>query len=77
MAPLPHFAGGTSAACLGGYQLGVNAATKNRDAAIDFAAWMSSPATQLTFALEPGLAPTRPDRVRRSELARSSPSCKR
>ena len=29
VAPLPHFPGGTSAACLGGYQYGVNAATKN------------------------------------------------
>ena len=54
VAPLPHFAGGSSAACLGGYQLGVNAATKNRDAAVDFAAWMSSPSTQLTIAKAAG-----------------------
>ena len=60
VAPLPHFAGGRSAACLGGYQFGVNAATKKREAAIDFLTWMSSPATQLRFALQLGIAPTRP-----------------
>ncbi|MBB5751583.1 ABC transporter substrate-binding protein [Prosthecomicrobium pneumaticum] len=58
--PLPHFAGGSSAACLGGYQYGVNAATKNREAAIDFLTWMSSPEIQLHFALQLGIAPTRP-----------------
>ena len=63
---LPHFPGGKSAACLGGYQYGVNAATKNREAAIDFLTWMSSPATQLRFALQLGIAPTRPGRVRGS-----------
>ena len=73
VAPLPHFAGGSSAACLGGYQLGVNAATKNRDAAVDFAAWMSSPSTQLTIAKEQGLAPTRPDLMDDQELAKSQP----
>jgi len=58
--PLPHFAGGESAACLGGYQYGINAATQNREAAVDFLTWMSSPATQLHFALQLGIAPTRP-----------------
>ncbi len=52
VAPLPHFAKGKSAACLGGYQYGVNAATKNRDAAIEFLKWLSSPETQLRFAVE-------------------------
>ena len=58
--PLPHFPGAKSAACLGGYQYGVNASTKNREAAVDFVTWMSSPATQLHFATDLGLAPTRP-----------------
>ena len=57
--PLPHFPGGSSAAALGGYQYGVNAATQNRDAALDFVRWMSSPETQLRFAVQLGLAPTR------------------
>jgi len=73
VAPLPHFPGGRSAACLGGYQYGVNASTKGRDAAIDFVRWMSSPATQLHFATELGLAPTRPDVFDDPRLAQSQP----
>jgi trehalose/maltose transport system substrate-binding protein len=60
VAPLPSFEGGKSAAALGGYQYGVNANSKNQDAAVEFLRWMSSPETQLRFALEMGLAPTRP-----------------
>ncbi|MFT3974093.1 MAG: ABC transporter substrate-binding protein [Amaricoccus sp.] len=60
VAPLPHFAGGKSSACLGGYQYGVNANSKNREAAVEFLTWMSSPETQLWYALNMGLAPTRP-----------------
>jgi multiple sugar transport system substrate-binding protein len=59
VAPLPHFKGGKSAAALGGYQYGVNASTQNREAALDFVQWMSSPETQLRFAIQLGLAPTR------------------
>lgn len=57
--PLPHFPSKKSAAALGGYQYGVNAYSKNREAAIDFVRWMSSPETQLQFALQLGLCPTR------------------
>jgi multiple sugar transport system substrate-binding protein len=73
VAPLPHFPGGSSAASLGGYQYGVNAHTKNRDAALDFVTWMSSPATQLRFATELGLAPTRPSVFDAPELAEAQP----
>lgn len=71
--PLPHFAGGKSAACLGGYQYGVNAATRNREAAIDFLTWMSSPATQLHFALQLGIAPTRPAVFDDPQLGKGQP----
>ncbi len=73
VAPLPHFPGGKSAACLGGYQYGVNASTKNREAAIDFVTWMSSPATQLKFATDVGLAPTRPAVFDEPALAQAQP----
>jgi len=73
VAPLPHFPGGHSAACLGGYQYGVNAASKNRDAAIEFVTWMSSPATQLHFALQLGIAPTRPAVYDEPELEKQQP----
>jgi multiple sugar transport system substrate-binding protein len=57
---LPSFPGGKSTACLGGYQFGMNAASTKKSAAIDFLTWMSSPATQLKFATQLGLAPSRP-----------------
>jgi multiple sugar transport system substrate-binding protein len=71
--PLPHFAGGKSAACLGGYQYGVNASTKNRDASIEFLKWLSGPKTQLVFATELGLAPSRPAVFDSAELGASQP----
>lgn len=74
VAPLPHFPGGKSSACLGGYQLGVNANSKHKDAAIDFALWMSSPATQLIVASEQGLAPTRPAVLDSADLAKAQPA---
>jgi multiple sugar transport system substrate-binding protein len=73
VAPLPHFPGGTSSACLGGYQYGINAASKNRDAAVDFLTWMSSPATQLRFAVQLGIAPTRPAVFEEAELGKTQP----
>jgi len=73
VAPLPHFAGGKSAACLGGYQYGVNASTKKREASVEFLKWLSEPATQLRFATELGLAPTRPEVFDSPELAKAQP----
>lgn len=73
VAPLPHFDGGKSAACLGGYQYGVNAHSQNPEAAIDFITWMSSPATQLHFATGLGLAPTRPAVYNEPQLIQQQP----
>ena len=73
VAPLPHFPGGRSAAALGGYQYGVNAFSKNRDAALEFVTWMSSPEIQLRFAQDMGLAPTRPAVFDEPALAKSQP----
>jgi multiple sugar transport system substrate-binding protein len=60
IAPLPHDPNGKSSAALGGYQYGVNAKTKHPEEAIAFVRWMSSADTQLRFATELGLAPSRP-----------------
>jgi multiple sugar transport system substrate-binding protein len=73
VAPLPHFKGGKSAAALGGYQYGVNASTQSREAALDFVQWMSSPETQLRFATQLGLAPTRQAVFDEPELAKAQP----
>jgi multiple sugar transport system substrate-binding protein len=71
--PLPHFPGKKSAACLGGYQYGVNASSKNREAAIEFVRWMSSPETQLRFATQLGLLPTRPAVLDHPQIAQEEP----
>ena len=73
VAPLPHFPGKKSAAALGGYQYGVNAHSKNREAAIDFVRWMSSPETQLQFALQLGLCPTRPSVLADPKVGQEQP----
>jgi len=73
VAPLPHFPGGKSAATLGGYQLGVNAATKEREAAVDFLTWLSSPEIQRRIALNFGLAPTRPDLFQDAQIKAEQP----
>lgn len=70
---LPWFPGGKSTACLGGYQFGMNASSTKKSAAIDFLTWMSSPATQLKWATELGLAPSRPSVYRQPDLAKVNP----
>jgi multiple sugar transport system substrate-binding protein len=73
VAPLPHFPGGRSTACLGGYQFGVSASSKNKDAAVEFVKWLSSPETQLKFATQVGLAPSRASVFDKPELAQANP----
>jgi multiple sugar transport system substrate-binding protein len=70
---LPAFPGGTSTACLGGYQFGLNASSNNKSAAVDFLTWMSSPATQLKWATQLGLAPSRPAVYSEPLLAQVNP----
>lgn len=70
---LPWFPGGKSTACLGGYQFGMNASSSKKSAAIDFLTWMSSPATQLKWATQLGLAPSRPAVYKEPELAKVNP----
>src|SRR6266702_4374706 len=67
------FLGGKSAACLGGYQFGMNASSTSKSAAIDFLTWMSSPATQLKWATRLGLAPSRPSVYDQPALAAADP----
>ena len=71
--PLPHFPNKKSAAALGGYQYGINASSKKREAAVEFVRWMSSPETQLRFATQLGLCPTRAAVFDRPEIAKEQP----
>jgi multiple sugar transport system substrate-binding protein len=70
---LPAFPGGQSTACLGGYQFGMNASSTKKSAAVDFLTWMSSPATQLKWATQLGLAPSRPSVYAEPALAAADP----
>jgi trehalose/maltose transport system substrate-binding protein len=70
---LPAFPGGKSTACLGGYQFGMNASSTKKSAAIDFLTWMSSPATQLKWATQLGLAPSRPSVYQQPLLEKVNP----
>jgi multiple sugar transport system substrate-binding protein len=70
---LPAFPGGESTACLGGYQFGMSASSSKKSAAIDFLTWMSSPATQLKWATQLGLAPSRPSVYQQPLLAKVNP----
>ena len=71
--PLPHFPDKKSAAALGGYQYGINVSSKKREAAVEFVRWMSSPETQLRFATQLGLCPTRAAVFERPEIGTEQP----
>ena len=59
VAPLPHFEGHESAAALGGWNLAINARSRDPEAAAAFVRFMSSPAAQRTLALAYGYNPAR------------------
>jgi len=73
IAPLPRFPGGTSASCLGGYQLGVSAASRHKDGAVDFLHWLTGTRAQLTFATDFGNAPARSSVYGQRRLAARQP----
>lgn len=74
VAPLPAFPGGKSAACLGGYQLGVAANSQQKDGALDFVRWMTSKSTQLAYANAFGSAPARQEAYDDPALAQTQPA---
>ena len=57
--PLPHFPEGQSAAALGGYQFGLNAASKHPEQAWELLKFLSGADAQKSLALQIGFAPTR------------------
>jgi len=56
---MPHFPGGTSAATLGGWQLGVNRYSRHKEAAIELVRFLTSQTSQRYIALTMGFKPTR------------------
>jgi multiple sugar transport system substrate-binding protein len=55
VAPLPSWQGGKSASVLGGYNLGINAYSKNPGAALSFINYATAPAAQTKFFIKSSL----------------------
>jgi multiple sugar transport system substrate-binding protein len=72
--PLPAFPGGKSAACLGGYQLGIAESSQQKQGALEFVRWMTSKSTQLEYANTFGSAPARQEAYDDPSLAQTQPA---
>jgi multiple sugar transport system substrate-binding protein len=55
--PLPKWQGGKGASVLGGYNLAISKFSKNQDAALDFANYITAPAAQKKFFIQSALPP--------------------
>jgi multiple sugar transport system substrate-binding protein len=73
VAPLPSFPGQESVSTLGGWQLGVNARSRQPEAAEKFVRYLTSPAVQKELALIVGYKPTRRSLYRDPDLLREQP----
>ncbi|MDQ3694587.1 MAG: ABC transporter substrate-binding protein [Chloroflexota bacterium] len=71
--PLPMFADGENAACLGGYQFGLNATSAHPEEAFQLLQFLSGPEAQKTLALQVGVAPTRQAVYEDAELGEQNP----
>ncbi len=70
---LPHFAGGVSAATLGGWQLGINRYTRHAAQAEQLVRFLSSASAQKAVALAYGFSPPRRSLYRDPELKTAAP----
>ena len=59
IAKMPHFKGGESHSTLGGWQLGISAYSKDKEAAWQFVKFLTSSRIQKLLAVKSGKAPTR------------------
>ncbi|MBI4613568.1 MAG: ABC transporter substrate-binding protein [Planctomycetes bacterium] len=74
LARLPAFEGHEPASCLGGWSLGVHAASRRPDMAWAFARHMTSETVQRLFAVREGKAPARRSLYDDPEVLRSNPA---
>ena len=73
IAPLPHFQGHESAAALGGWQLAVNARSRQPEAAQRLVAFLTSADAQEALVLAYGLYPTRRALYRDPDMLAAQP----
>jgi multiple sugar transport system substrate-binding protein len=70
---LPHDQGGTSATCIGGWQLAVSAYSKNKAEAVKFARYLSSPEVSKMQAVLGSLMPVFPGVYKDAEVLKANP----
>ena len=70
---LPHDQGGTSATCIGGWQLAVSAFSKNKAEAVKFARYLSSPEVSKMQAITGSLMPVFPGVYKDPEVLKANP----
>ncbi|WP_161883503.1 ABC transporter substrate-binding protein [Deinococcus alpinitundrae] len=73
VAPLPAGPGGSPAASLGGWQLGVSKYSKNQAAAISLVRYLSGPAEQKIRAIEGSYNPTLPALYQDKDVLKANP----
>jgi multiple sugar transport system substrate-binding protein len=73
VAALPSFPGGRPASTLGGWQLGINRFSHNREAAEKFVQFLTSPSAQKELARTVGYKPTRKSLYKDPDLLREQP----
>ena len=70
---LPHDPGGTSATCIGGWQLAVSAFSKNKAEAVKFARYLSSPEVSKMQAVMGSLMPVFPGVYKDPDVLKANP----
>jgi len=70
---LPHDQGGKSATCIGGWQLAVSAYSKNKQEAVRFARWLSSPEVSKMQAVLASHLPVFPSVYKDPEVLAANP----
>jgi len=73
VAPLPHGAGGSSVATVGGWQLAVSKYSKHPDAAIEFVRYMTSKAVEKFDTITNSNVPTIPSLVKDPAVRKAAP----
>jgi multiple sugar transport system substrate-binding protein len=73
VARLPHDQGGTSATCIGGWQVAVTAFSKNKQEAVKFARYLSSPEVSKMQAILASHLPVFPSVYRDPDVLKANP----
>ncbi len=73
VAKLPHDVGGTSATCIGGWQVAVSAFSKNKQEAVKFARYLSSPEVSKMQAVLASHLPVFPSVYKDPEVLKANP----